>query len=235
MTAGEAVTFRRKAGVTDEVFNVDAIEHGTALVVDAPEFKAIRTLAAGGVIDATQLTLDLDADGKPLPFDKYTTLGGYLGQVNRSCSWWIGDWLLYGEKYHGEEWAQALEVTGLAEHTLLNRMSICRAIPPNRRRVELPFSTHAEVAAMNGRQQTAWLEKAVKNGWTRAELRQAIKDAKAKQTTIDDEVPPAGDADPQRVVEAALRVVNEKQDYGADYLVPREPMAVLMGALGLED
>lgn len=209
------------------------------LVLDETAFGAstLRSLIRAGA-EVTPVGLDLSKIEKDLPFRQYEQLGFYLGLMNRSCMWWIGDWLIYGEGRYADRFEQALAVTGLAEQTLLNRMSVCRQIAISERRVGLSFSVHAELTALSPRDRRYWLDRAERNGWTRQQLRDAME-AKAKQGTDDTgtqtTVPGTGVADPKRVVEAAQRIVSEKRDYGADWLVPREAMAVLEAALGVEE
>lgn len=206
------------------------------LVLDpkAFPFQPLRALAAEGALTAVGLDLD---SGPELSYDRYAQLGTYLGIMNRACMWWIGDWLIYGEGRFGDRFEQTLAVTGLAEQTLINRMSVCRSIPAAERRVSVSFSMHADLQGLTARDRRYWLDRAEKNGWTRAQLRDAMKAKQEKdhagageQTAL-----PAGHVDKQAVVEAAQRVVSARQDYGADWLVPREAMAQLVAALGEEE
>src|SRR5713226_1090617 len=71
----------------------------------------------------------------------------------RALPWFIGDALAYGEHQFGESYAQisvTLEQHGLvvAPHTLTNWVSVATRVLPSRRRDDLPFSTHAEVAKL---------------------------------------------------------------------------------------
>lgn len=130
--------------------------------------------AAGAVI--TEVSLDLsDPD---LDWDDYQRLGTFLGSMNRACAWWVGDFILYGERLYGELYAQIEEALGLAPQTLANRASVARHIPPNRRRAALPFGVHAEVAYLEPRERDLWLDKAERGQWTRAKLREEMRDAR---------------------------------------------------------
>lgn len=210
----------------EERFNPEA---GEAVVVARPSL--IDTMEQAGLVTATSLSLDLPG-GREITYDQYEALGRYFGSMNRSCSWWIGDWLLFGEGTFGERWAQAATHTGLAEQTLSNRMTVCRHVPPSRRRASLPFAVHAEVASLPAREQKVWLDRAERHGWTRAELRKEMK-----ATRVDTKpLPPAGEPlPPEQVLEAARQVIGAAQEYGGDWLVPREAMARLAAAVGAED
>lgn len=196
-------------------------------------FSPLRAIAREGGLTAT--SLDLTAGGD-LDLSNYEKLGVYLGVMNRSCMWWIGDWLVYGEGRYGDSFSQAATSTGLAEQTLLNRMYVCRNVKPENRRVGLSFGVHAEVASCKtAREQKKWLDRAERFGWNRQQLREAMR-SKRKDTAPLDLDDDAGDGplDPKRVIEAAELILSEAKDYGADWLVPKESMAVLAAALGKE-
>lgn len=206
---------------------------GTPLVLDASAFpfEPLKVLAEEGALTAVGLDL---TQGPEWSFDEYEQLGNYLGIMNRSCMWWIGDWLLYGEGRFAERFAQAAASTRLAEQTLQNRMYVCRNVPMQMRRVSLSFSVHTEVAGLKtAKEQRYWLDRAEKAGWNREQLRDAMK-ASRKDTAPT--LPEAGGhVDLALVVEAAQALVSARKDYGSDWLVPREAMARLIGALGEEE
>lgn len=133
--------------------------------------ELLRQLEESGAITETALILT----DHHLPYDTFEALGAFLGKVNRSCSFWIGDWLNFGEAVYGEKMAQAAEATGLAPQTLINRASVCRHIPPERRKASLAFGIHAEVAYLNPEERDSWLAKAEREQWTRARLREEMR------------------------------------------------------------
>jgi len=205
------------------------------LALDDQAFRALATLTHGGRMTLTSLDLD---DEKPLSFDRYEKIGGYLGAMNRACSWWLGDWLLYGEGTYGERFAQAITATGLHEETLRSRMFVCGQVPPSRRKATLRFSVHALVAKLPPKQQSYWLDKTEKQNWTATELTAAMRDERYKERDKQEkiDVPREGKPfSPEMVLEAARRVVGSAREYGADYLVPREEMAKLRAAVGEEE
>lgn len=208
-----------------EQFNPEANHEQLALDGDA--FRAIVSLAEAGAITPTSL----DLSDPEMPFESYEMMGAYLGRMNRSCSWWIGDWLVFGEGVYGERFAQAVHATGLAEQTLLNRAYVCRNVARSVRLPNVPFSVHAEVAPLPPREQRKWLGRAAKGNWTKAELRAQMK---ARRT---DTPPP--DAEPveaallEEIARAILRDAQPHED-SQHYLVPNEDMARLRAALGEE-
>jgi hypothetical protein len=211
-----------------EAFNPE-VDH-QQLQLDGDAFRAIVALAEAGAITPTSL----DLSDPELPFETYEALGAYLGRMNRSCSWWIGDWLVFGEGAYGEKFAQAVHATGLAEQTLLNRAYVSRNVARSLRRAAVPFSVHAEVAPLPPREQKRWLDRAEKQAWTRADLRAAMK---ARRTET--EPPEARSGEPvegallEEVARAILRDAREHDDPGF-YLIPAEDVARLRAALGEE-
>jgi len=225
------------ATMVDDVRPVEPDEE-VQLVLDETAFGAstLRSLIRAGA-EITPVGLDLTRVEKDLTYRQFEQLGFYLGLMNRSCMWWIGDWLIYGEGKYAERFEQALAVTGLAEQTLLNRMSVCRAWPISERRIGASFSIHDTLSSLSARDRRYWLDRVERNGWTRAQLRDAMAERAKKQvgdTGTQTQVP-GTEPDPPRVIEAAQRIVSEKRDYGSDWLVSREAMAVLEAALGFEE
>lgn len=211
--------------------------------------QLILDLEKAGAVDEVSLTLT-DPD---MPYQRWEDLGRFLGGLQRRVNWYIGDWLNFGEGVYGQESSQAVEattsdryneaerVTGLDHGTLMNISSICRRIAKDRRRKELGFWIHAEVAALEPADQIEWLQKAIDNGWNRSDLRQAIKDA--KNPPADDNSNGGGGSSGGESmtigerIEAAARLVWHAAQSTSDgsFLVPGEPMAQLRSALGEGD
>lgn len=101
-------------------------------------------------------------------------IGRQLGEIDRSVSWWIGDWLAHGERVYGETYASAMEATGLAEQTLMNCAWVSRQFEISRRREDLSFSHHAEVARLNPEDADRLLDHAAEQGLGRKQFRQAV-------------------------------------------------------------
>lgn len=55
----------------------------------------------------------LTATGYHLPdgltFDQWASEGAVLLSMARSCMWWVGDWIRYGERRYGEKYRRAME------------------------------------------------------------------------------------------------------------------------------
>jgi hypothetical protein len=137
---------------------------------------------------SSEVALALPAD---LSFDDYTSIVRLLGRISRASAWWIGDTLIHGEAAYGELYAQAMNDFGLAYQTLANYGSVCRQVPPARRRPELSFGHHAAVAMLEPKQQDKWLAEAIKKDWSRNQLREAIAATTEKgKGKVDDTVDP---------------------------------------------
>lgn len=201
------------------------------LVLDEKVFPIapLKVLAREGAIGVT--FLDLTKGDGDLSYNAAEKLLAYLGLMHRSISWWIGDALLYVESAMPDEFSQIIESLGLSIPAAKARMFVCQNVPVSRRKPNLGFSIHDKVARLSAKEQSYWLDRADKHGWSYAQLCDEMK-AKRK----DDKPPiPGVPLDAPSVIEAARRVVSAKQEYGADWLVPREAMAVLIAALGEEE
>jgi hypothetical protein len=129
-----------------------------------PEMKGVTYSPTG-------LEIDPGTD-----FERWAEIGYFVGSLHRSSAWFIGDWILYGEHKFGQMYAQAVNDLGLDYKTCVNTVYVCRHVPKERRRADLPFSHHAEVAGIKtAGEQRRYLKLAASNNWTKAELREAIK------------------------------------------------------------
>lgn len=136
------------------------------MAVPSHGLQLLSELEKSGAITETSLNLPPD-----IPYDRWEALVTMFGQLHRTSAWLLGDALNYGDKVYGETYVQASVWTGLAEQTLINYASVCGRIPRSRRRRDLPFSLHAEVASLEPQEQKEWLKKASAGQWTRSVLR----------------------------------------------------------------
>jgi hypothetical protein len=99
-------------------------------------------------------------------------------------AWWIGDALAAGERLYGDAYfLDALERAAagrVSRESLLDYKYVALHVSADRRRPELPFSLHREVASAPPDVQVAWLDKAATGGqdgdpMTRAELRRMMQ------------------------------------------------------------
>jgi site-specific DNA-methyltransferase (adenine-specific) len=120
-----------------------------------------------------------------LSFEHWRRLGDALRRTDRGLQFWIGDYFAYGATY-GEASSQAAnDWTGYEPHTLWNLTNVSEKVKSSRRREDLSWSHHAEVAGLTPSEQAEWLEKAapIKEGdkprlavhVLRAEIKQAAR------------------------------------------------------------
>jgi hypothetical protein len=89
------------------------------------------------------------------------------GHIN----WWLGDWLRYGTARWGEKYVEASRITGLEPKTLRNIVYVASAFELSRRRDNLTWSHHAEVAGLKEHEQEMWLERAIVERLSQSDLR----------------------------------------------------------------
>jgi N6-adenosine-specific RNA methylase IME4 len=122
-------------------------------------------------------------EGRPT-FDSWQEAGTKLRLVEDAVHWWIGDWLRYGEQTYGEMYTQALEVTQYDYQTLRDAKWVSSKVELSRRRDNVPWSHHREVAPLEPDEQDALLNQAEAEGLTRRDFRErvrAFKQSKAVQ------------------------------------------------------
>lgn len=123
-----------------------------------------------GAVTRTGLLLP---DG--LPFDQWCLAWQALEACQGAIQWWLGDCLQYGEQQYGEEFAQVIG-PDRSPQTYLNLKWVASRFAPSRRRENLSWSHHAEVAACEPPEQDAWLNAAEQHEWSRAELRRHMRE-----------------------------------------------------------
>lgn len=105
----------------------------------------------------------------------WVAAGRRIGEYGRVSNWWVGDWINYGNARWGEKYAEAARITGFDPKTLRNIASVVSRFDLSRRRDNLDFTHHAEVAALDRDQQDEWLDRAVALKLSTVDLRQALK------------------------------------------------------------
>jgi hypothetical protein len=114
-----------------------------------------------------------------LPYGDWLRYGRRLGLVGRGAAWWIGDWLRYGANRYGQKYTVAARVTGYDHQTLMNMVYVASRFDVSRRRENVSWSHHAELAALDAEQQERWLDEVSAQRLTVRDLRRelvAIKD-----------------------------------------------------------
>jgi hypothetical protein len=110
-----------------------------------------------------------------LPFTAWQDIGGKIGCHSNATSWWLGDWLAFGQYKYGRRYKLAIGATGLDYQTLRNYTMVARRFDPSRRRSDVSFQHHAEVCRLSDGQQDVLLGLAAAQGWSRNELRRRVR------------------------------------------------------------
>jgi len=148
-----------------------------------PAFLQSRSLVLRlpGTRTRTSLTLPDD-----LSVDDWLACGQLLGEVDGAVQWWIGDWWAFGEHAYGVRNNVVKEDNwhGPGFGACMNAASVCRAFSEtSRRREVLSFAHHTEVAGLSPPEQDYWLDRTEAEGWSRNQLRAAIRQDAAIQQT----------------------------------------------------
>jgi hypothetical protein len=122
--------------------------------------------------------------GGELSYDEWLRRGRRLGVAGRSAAWWIGDWVRYGAARYGRRYELATRVTGYEHQTLLNMVYVATRFEISRRRENLSWSHHAELAAFDAQEQDRWLDRAAAQGLTVRRLRDELIAARHGRNTV---------------------------------------------------
>jgi len=113
-------------------------------------------------------------------FNEWLKCGDFIQRANRSVHFWIGDWLNFGEGAYGEMYAQAMDQTKYHYDTLRHDKWVASRIQNGRRRPNLTWTHHQEVADLEPDEQDLMLDMAVKNEMNTATFRKAVRHYKLK-------------------------------------------------------
>jgi hypothetical protein len=123
-----------------------------------------------------------------LSFDQWMIIGHRLSAAATSSAWRLGDWVVYGQDTYSGRYRAAIERTSLDYQTLRNYAWVARGFPHRRRRADLSFGHHAEVAALPEPEQDFWLGTAARRNWSRNRLRREVRGSlQQRADTPDDE------------------------------------------------
>lgn len=115
-----------------------------------------------------------------IDYEVYVGVVQAAGRFKVATSWWLGDLLNFGERlFEHDRYVEAMELSGLKYETLTNYAYVCRRVARSRRRDQLTFGIHYEVAALEPQDQIEALDAAEANGWTAKQLRDAIRASRA--------------------------------------------------------
>lgn len=112
--------------------------------------------------------------------------GVSLAEFGRVNNWWVGDWIRYGGARWGEKYTEAARITGLDAKTLRNIAYVASRFDMSRRRDNLSWTHHAELAALAPEQQDQWLDRAVSLRLSPGDLRIELRSAQHALRSADD-------------------------------------------------
>ncbi|MCG8915748.1 LmbU family transcriptional regulator [Actinokineospora sp. PR83] len=119
-----------------------------------------------------------------MTYETWERAGVQLAGVLDSSAWCLGDWLVCGQENYADRYTRAIEVAGLDYQTLRNYAWVTRRFPFDRRRAELSFQHHAEVASLDVEDQDEWLRRAEDGGWSRNELRRRLRTTREEAKAV---------------------------------------------------
>ncbi|MEU4806643.1 LmbU family transcriptional regulator [Actinosynnema sp. NPDC023587] len=125
-----------------------------------------------------------------IPLDEWRRIGEHIFTVHDSSSWWLGDWLIYGQTQYPDRYKLAIAETGLDYQTLRNYAWVARQFSASRRREALSFQHHAEVASLSPTEQDEWLDRVERFKWSRNGLRNRLRTSKGARPAEGDAAEP---------------------------------------------
>jgi hypothetical protein len=102
---------------------------------------------------------------------EWSRAGQRLGVMHRCSPWWLGDWIRYGNAKFGERYSRATKITGYDAQTLMNMVYVASHFEFSRRRENLSWSHHETVASLDPDEQDRWLDHAIDDKLSVADLR----------------------------------------------------------------
>lgn len=110
-----------------------------------------------------------------LTVEEWQRYGTRLGAMSKSTNWWLGDWVRFGLRYLDQRYDQICRVTGYDEQTLMNMAYVAKNFPAPRRRENLSWSHHAELAPLPPDEQDRWLDLAAAQKLSVRQLRAKVR------------------------------------------------------------
>jgi hypothetical protein len=135
-----------------------------------------------------------------LPFESWAQAGVKIARIANASAWHLGDWLVFGQSEYVDRYQFAVEAVGLDYQTLRNYAWVARSFDLDRRRPDLSFQHHAEVASLPPDAQDVWLARAAEFRWSKTNLRKQIRDARGdRQVTETARTLPKLNINPERI------------------------------------
>lgn len=108
----------------------------------------------------------------------------YLAWVQRHIYWWIGDMLLTGERFFGDDYFQVVDPS-FSPDLLQRCIAVAAKFPPNQRNPNLSWSHHLAVIKLDPRIRVIALKKAEREGWGSKDLHKYVQQNWLKREMLD--------------------------------------------------
>ena len=154
-------------------------------------------------------------------FTDWKRAGSQLNELTSAYSWCLGDWLVYGKKNYADRYVVAIRAAGLQYQTLRNYAWVARRFEMSRRRGNLTFQHHAEVASLPVDEQERWLDLAELDAWTSKKLRLELRQQRHREAVPDARLPdtPHGISVPDHRVVLWRRAADEVGEEFENWIV----------------
>src|SRR5581483_2680626 len=106
---------------------------------------SVNGISFGRMAAATRTELRLP---EHLPSAEWCRVGQHIALIENASSWWLGDWLVYGQHKFPDRYRKIMAETSLDYQTLRNYAWVARRFHPSRRRDRLSFQHHVTVAPL---------------------------------------------------------------------------------------
>jgi len=148
-----------------------------------PADLQLELRAKGAKFNPLELTLP-----ENMLMEDWAAVGRQLCRSDQVLKWWLGDWAAFGLRKYGQlkEFAAA---NNLNYGTLRNLAYVSQAVELSRRRDNVDWTKHAEVAALKPREQTKWLDRIVEEELPVAELRRQIRQSQGTNNALEPDGP----------------------------------------------
>ena len=145
------------------------------------------------------LALAAIEDGHEVPMETLDELSGRISTVSRNSPWWLGDLLAYAADHYGDDWHQLVDNVGHTLPEILDRVDVASTFPAKDRLIPtegapgLTWDQHKlfmkVYADKSTRTKTKKLmKKAADSGWGADEIRDAVRNLVAIETTATEAV-----------------------------------------------
>lgn len=151
---------------------------------DAQSLPMVPELTEAGAVFGP-LGLELPEE---LSKEACAAVGRRLLRADQVLQWWVGDWATAWQRKYGDL-KEFCEANGFNYQTVMNKAWVSGSVEISRRRENLEWSKHAEVAALKPAEQAKWLAKAEAEHLPVAGLRQQIRLSQGERNALQGDGP----------------------------------------------